>query len=311
VQGELIPQEELPEVRGKSMAALAYSRQRRADLLDLFKGHPPSSIMRKALIDDRSEAEKGVHGSYTETAGKYVTEGMSDAEKAAFSISDAGCHNGALSVFPQNVGRSIMLLYSEPGDIVVDPFAGHNSRMEFCVKEGRHYVGYDISERFMKLNKERAKVLRANLPGVEIVLHHADSRHMAKTRDGFGDFTITSPPYYDIEQYGDEAEQLGKMPTYEAFLDDLQLVLASNYRCLKPGAYAAWFVNDFRRDKRFHAYHMDLVDRAKRVGFIFHDILIVDLGGSFREAFLNQIVEQRIIPKRHEYGLIFRKPEAP
>lgn len=308
-QDELFKTEQLTEVRGKSLESLAYSRQRRADLLELFKGHPPSSIMRKALIDDRSEAEEGVHGSYTETQGRYVTDEMSDAERSAFAISDAGCHQGALSVFPQNIGRSILLLYTQPGDIVVDPYAGHNSRMEFCAREGRHYIGYDISERFMKLNKERAKTLRAYLPGVEIVLHLSDSRFMAKTKDGTGDFTITSPPYYDIEDYGDEAEQLGKAPTYEAFLDELQKTMASNFRCLKPGAFSAWFVNDFRRDKKFHDYHIDVVQRMRAVGFIFHDLLIVDLGGSFREAFLNQIVEQRILPKRHEYGLIFRKPE--
>lgn len=306
--GELFEREQLTEVRGKSLASLAYSRQRRADLLELFKGHPPTSIMRKALIDDRSTAEEGVHGSYTETQGRYVTDNMTDAEKAAFAISDAGCHQGALSVFPQNVGRSIMLLYTEPGDVVVDPFAGHNSRMEFCALEGRHYIGYDISERFMKLNKARAAFIREKIPGTEIILHHGDSRLMARTRDNTGDFTITSPPYYDIEDYGDEAQQLGKAQTYEEFLDNLQLVMASNFRCLKSGAYAAWFVNDFRRDKKFHAYHIDTVERMKRVGFIFHDILIVDLGGSFREAFLSQIVEQRILPKRHEYGLIFRKP---
>lgn len=309
MEGDLFGKEDLQPVRGKSLASLAYSRQRRADLLDLFAGHPPCSIMRKALIDDRSEAEEGVHGSYTETAGAYVNESMSDAEKAAFSISSSGVAYGALSVFPQNIGRSILLLYSEPGDIVVDPYAGHNSRMEFCVREGRHYIGYDISERFMKLNKERAKFLRANLPGVEIVLHHADSREMAKTRDGFGDFTITSPPYWDIEDYGDEPEQLGKLSkTYEQFLNELTKTMRSNFRCLRAGAFAAWFVNDFRRDGVFHSYHSDVIDRMRSVGFVYHDMLIVDLGASFREAFLGQIVDQRIIPKRHEYGLIFRKP---
>lgn len=306
--GELFEREQLPEVKGKSLASLAYSRQKSADLIELFKGHPPCSIMRKALIDDRSAAEEGVHGSYSETAGRYVTDDMSKVEKAAFGVSDAGVEHGALSVFPQNIGRSILLLYTEPGDIVVDPFAGHNSRMELCVREGRHYIGYDISERFMKLNKARAKFLRDNLPGVEIVLHQADSRRMEKTRDGIGDFTITSPPYWDIEDYGDEPEQLGKLGDYSAFLDDLQLVMESNFRCLKPGAFCVWAVNDFRRKGEFHNYHGDVIDNMRQVGFVYHDILVVDLGSSFREAFLNQIVEQRIIPKRHEYGLIFRKP---
>lgn len=39
-----------------------------------------------------------------------------------------------------------------------------------------------------------------------------------------------------------------------------------------------------------------------------HDLLVVDFGPGLRDAFPNQIVETRILPKRHEYGLIFRKP---
>jgi hypothetical protein len=131
---------------------------------------------------------------------------------------------------------------------------------------------------------------------------------MAKTSDGIGDFTISSPPYYDIEDYGDEPEQLGKLGSYAAFLDDLQLVMQQNFRCLKSGAYCVWFVNDFRRDGKFHYFHIDTIKRMEEVGFIMNDLLIVDLGNSFREAFINQIVEQKILPKRHEYGLIFKKP---
>ena len=45
------------------------------------------------------------------------------------------------------------------------------------------------------------------------------------------------------------------------------------------------------------------------VGFTTHDILIVDFGPGIRDIFINQAIQQRILPKRHEYGLIFKKPE--
>lgn len=38
------------------------------------------------------------------------------------------------------------------------------------------------------------------------------------------------------------------------------------------------------------------------------DITITDFGRTFRSAFVNQIVEQKILPKRHEYGIVVRKP---
>jgi DNA modification methylase len=222
-------------------------------------------------------------------------------------ISGRGSLNGALSKFPQEVGRTIVLFYTEPGDTIVDPFAGHNSRMDLCVKAGRNYIGCDLSKDFMEFNRRRADILRKRFPKAEIQLHHCDSRKQP-IADSVGDFTLTSPPYWDIEYYGDEDEQLGKIDSYEEFMDGMEEVLAENFRTLKSGAYSAWFINDFRKDKVFYFYHMDIAERGRRVGFIPHDILVVDLGRCVRDCFINQAVELKILPKRHEYAVIFRKP---
>lgn len=228
----------------------------------------------------------------------------------AFSISGRGAANGALSIFARNICRTCVLLYSNPGDMIVDPFIGHNSRMEVCVREGRHYHGYDVSQRFMVDNlRIRDELLEeyGNKPKIELSL--STSERMAFTPDGYGDFTITSPPYWDIEDYGDEPEQLGKWSkTYSEFMRKMTNVAKQNYRCLKPGAYAAYFVNDFRRDGFFYSYHIDMKQALEDAGFVMHDIMIVDLGRAFRESFIAQIVKQKILPKRHEYGIIVRKP---
>ncbi len=132
---------------------------------------------------------------------------------------------------------------------------------------------------------------------------------MIKTPDQYGDFTITSPPYWDIEDYGDEPEQLGKWSkTYDDFMNKMANVAKENYRCLKSGSFAAWYINDFRRDKKFYSYHIDTKNILEAAGFVMWDIMIVDLGRAFRESFISQIVEQQILPKRHEYGIIVRKP---
>ena len=74
------------------------------------------------------------------------------------------------------------------------------------------------------------------------------------TPDQTGDFTITSPPYWDIEYYGDEPEQLGARG-YDGFLTELSAVMRENFRCLKPAAYCIWCVNDFRTYSMFFPYH--------------------------------------------------------
>ena len=237
--------------------------------------------------------------------------------RQAFGASGMSVRRGALSRFSQSVGRVLLKLYTRRDDWVIDPFAGHNSRMELCWRAGRNYVGCDVSQKFHEANVKVLEILRSERSNQLLVekflgnwvdLFCCDSRHMP-IEDGLGDFTITSPPYWDIEEYGDEPEQLGKQKTYEGFLDGVQEVAADNLRVLKPGAYCVWFVNDFRRKGVFHVYHRDLMNRMEEVGFEPWDICIVDFGGSFGASFASQIVERKMLPKRHEYALIFRKPE--
>lgn len=300
--------------KDKGLSALIESRASRAQIVALFGGveNLPCSVM-VAEKNKRGEHDKsGMARSYYSTGqlAKVETTKRNKLPKImanALRVSGSGCGAGALSGFPQNIVRSMVLLYTNPGDLVFSPFAGHNGEMEATIRTGRHYTGCDLSTEFMHHNFDRAKILRKEFPAAKIKLYHTDSRDVP-VGDSVADFTLTSPPYYAIEHYGDEPEQLGRAGTYEGFLDGLQLVMAENYRVLKPGAHCSWFVNDFRHKGKFHLYHIDVIDRMARVGFVPHDILIVDRGSSIRECFTNQIIQQRILPKRHEYGLIFKKP---
>jgi DNA modification methylase len=256
--------------------------------------------------------------SYSATQGRFTGEGHL-ANSKAFTFSGPNCRtndeNGALSRFPQNVGRILLKLYTKTGDTVVDPFAGHNSRMELCWRSGRNYIGQDLSRKFMEANRQIREMLLGEVatdlfPQTHsqafITLHEGDSRQMLAA-DCSGDFTITSPPYWNIEYYGNEPEQLGA-GDYDSFLKGLAQVAAENFRCLKPGAFCVWCVNDFRADGKFHSYHEHTCGLLREAGFYQWDIAITDLGSSFGAAFAQQVMDRKILPKRHEYCLIFRKP---
>ena len=145
--------------------------------------------------------------------------------------------------------------------------------------------------------------------GAESLSAERWARVAALLHDGSGDFTITSPPYYNLEHYGDEPEQLGLgARNYGDFLNRLQDVCAENFRVLKPGRFAVWCVNDFRLDGKFYSYHSDVIRIMQKVGFVQHDIAIVDLVSSIAAAFANQALERKLLPQRHEYALIFIKP---
>jgi hypothetical protein len=298
--------EEVLPASGKTVDSLAYSRQRRLAIMREYEGELPMSLMKAARVSREDDPD---------ASGTYAASSNVDKDDlplaSVFDVSGQSVRSGALSMFPQNIGRVVTLFYSKEGDRIIDPFAGHNSRMTLCVNAGRHYQGYDISEKFMAFNQTQAELLRHQRPSLDIQLHLQDSRRLKYTASASADFTLTSPPYYDLEDYGDEPEQLGKQRTYEDFLNGLSEVASENYRVLKDGAFAVWFVNDFRRKGLFHAYHLDTVHLMQSAGFVLWDVMVVDLGYPIRAAFAAQIIDSQILPKRHEYGLVFRVDRNP
>lgn len=298
---------------GKTEAALRQSRDGKEKLLARFGGEMPTSILKHDRSDKAIDlmVDKRSYSSMTKP-------GNVDRLKHVFKVSGQSCRgkDAALSRFPQSVGRKLLNLYTEVGQTVVDPFAGHNSRMELCWRAGRNYYGNDLSHEFMQANRQIRDILfneKQNdmfpdtYSNTQIILEEGDSRNLSFDSE-IGDFTITSPPYHDLEFYGNEPEQLGNYKRYEDFLTALGGVAEENFRCLKSGAFCVWCVNDFRKNGIFYDYHCHVIEILTNVGFIRHDMAIIDIGRSVRESFQNQIFEQKLLPKCHEYGIIMRKP---
>src|SRR3990170_3474510 len=98
-------------MKGKGISSLLDSRDKRADLITMFGGRDnvPSSVMRAKRARDFSESDEPTAKgrTYTESGWKHEDKHM----QQAFGHSNRGVHNGALSIFPQNIGRSILMLY--------------------------------------------------------------------------------------------------------------------------------------------------------------------------------------------------------
>lgn len=297
----------------KTLEHLARSKEQREQIVERLGGEMPTSILRHNSTDKATDllVEESGRG-YTDTG--FAAKNPDHPHAHLFKNSGMDVRCGALSRFPQNVGRVLLRLYTKPGMTVVDPFAGHNSRMELCWRERLHYIGCDISREFMAANfKLRDMLLAENADDMfadnaaTITLHECDSRAMPVANNA-GDFTITSPPYWDIEYYGDEMGQLGYNNSYDEFLRRLGKVAQENFRCLRSGSFCVWCINDFRKDGKFYSYHMHTAQLLRDAGFKQWDIAIIDLGNSMRAAFATQVVATKILPKRHEYALVFVKP---
>uniref|UniRef100_A0A6M3KX37 site-specific DNA-methyltransferase (cytosine-N(4)-specific) n=1 Tax=viral metagenome TaxID=1070528 RepID=A0A6M3KX37_9ZZZZ len=305
--------------RGKNIESLAISRRVRAEFIQRFGSVPYSVIRRNPTVKaiDWSAQDRS-YGKVSHTALSEV-DGIEGQEmQRAFETAYRGVRPSkarkemAISRFPQNVGQLLVKFYCPRGGIVYDPFAGHNSRMQLCYELGRCYHGFDVSITFMKANiKIRQLLYKAgkgrlipNEAWIRLELQSSDDTGLP---DDYADFTVTSPPYWDIEYYGDESEQLGKAETYETFLDKIKEHLKENWRVLKPGAFSCWCINDFRKGGEYYMYHSDIAHLGIWAGFKLHTIYIIDIGVPAQGAFVQTIQGRMAFPKGHEYCIVFKK----
>jgi site-specific DNA-methyltransferase (adenine-specific) len=56
--------------------------------------------------------------------------------------------------FPLTLAERVVRLYSEKGDTVLDPFMGSGTTAIASVKNGRHYIGIEKEEKYIKLSEK-------------------------------------------------------------------------------------------------------------------------------------------------------------
>ena len=80
-------------------------------------------------------------------------------------------------------------------------------------------------------------------------IYFQTSEHMDDLEDGSVDFVMTSPPYWNLKNYGSENE-IGKEP-YEEYLGRMQLVWDECYRVCKDDGVMVINVANRRHNKVF------------------------------------------------------------
>lgn len=81
-----------------------------------------------------------------------------------------------------------------------------------------------------------------------------DSRSMSKIENGAVQLIVTSPPYWQLKDYGN-AEQIGFNDSYETYINNLNLVWAECYRVLTDGCRLCINIGDqFARSVYYGRY---------------------------------------------------------
>jgi len=252
---------------------------------------------------------------------KYSISIWSDIKKSAEEV-----QLGHPAMFPLQLAKRLIECFTAAEDsVILDPFAGVGSTVIAADRMDKTGIGVEISPQFVDIANTRLgqRELFAAKPSASSI-DCDDARNLLEhVAPDSVDMVITSPPYWDIliqkrtadykaiRHYGDAQRDLGKIASYEEFLDALVEIFHLVFKALRPSKYCAVVVMDLRKKDKFFPFHTDLAQRlSDQVGFIFDDIIIWDRRHEYNNMRPLGYPHVFRINKAHEYILIFKKPSA-
>ena len=138
------------------------------------------------------------------------------------------------AVFPAEIPRRLVKLFSFYGETVLDPFAGMGTTALAALSLGRNAVCVDQNADYVKeIRKRCAKVQGAGSATFDA--HTGDSSSMEFVPDDSVGLVVTSPPYWNKAKYGNGSRNLGNEAVYADFLLKIRPVFRECYRVLTPG----------------------------------------------------------------------------
>lgn len=231
--------------------------------------------------------------------------GHTGARDGVFRADHESVYTGTHSVFPAPLMEMIIVRYGGAhGSSILDAFAGGPPRGLVSSIMGHRYTGFEIRQEQIDENEALLKTLK--LKGARYV---KDDGRFLDIDEQF-DCAITCPPYFDLEVYSEQQDDISNLGNYDEFNASMWLCAQAHRERMKPGAFVCIIVGLFR-DKRGELidFPADTVENFRDAGFLYWQHII--LSKNFASAAVragNAWKGHKLVP-RHENLLIFKTPE--
>jgi len=231
-----------------------------------------------------------------------------------------GASNNTSSIFDPVLTELMYRWFCPKGGLVLDPFAGGSVRGIVAAKLGYKYVGVDISEKQLVANREQWESIdrrKLDIDLIELtpadaydpVWELGDSQSIDSICEGIeADFIFSCPPYYDLEQYTDDPNDLSNM-TYDAFLKAYRSIINKSCALLKENRFACFVVGEIRDGKGIYRnYVLETIKAFIDAGLnYYNEAVLITQVGSLPIRTRKQFMAARKLGKTHQNVLIFIK----
>jgi DNA modification methylase len=133
-------------------------------IMIFFKGNRPAYFNKVPLMIPAKHAGKTFAGTQRHTNGdltaiKKTLQGRVKCPGTIWPLASSNTEGNKLKLkhpatFPDKLAENLILCFSQPGELVVDPLCGSGTTLRMSKKHGRNYIGIDISEEYCQWAKE-------------------------------------------------------------------------------------------------------------------------------------------------------------
>ncbi|MEM2383352.1 MAG: DNA methyltransferase [Desulfurococcaceae archaeon] len=226
------------------------------------------------------------------------------------------------------IPRALIEMYTEPGEIVLDPMAGSGTACIEARLLGRNCIAIDINYNAVILTyhrlywlEESAKMHKDPARSLEIDrvlktwsrVYHGDARKLNLISDNSVDLVVIHPPYWNIIEYSSSCIEgdLSCTKMLEEYLSLIREVAQELYRVLKPSRHLGILIGDTRVRKHYVPVSHYVLRIFLQAGFILKEevIKIQHRMKTTREVW-SKLKDRGFLLIYHEKLYVFRKPAS-
>ncbi len=264
---------------------------------EVLARHPTA---RDANFYDKKVAAEKQHGpmSTTEFIASHYN---SDLGEGSFASSGASSFDPVLCEFAYR-------WFSPLDGQVFDPFAGGPMAGIVAAALGKSFLGVDIRPEQVEANAaqwaEVAPRLDSDAPAPQWVV--GDSATVALP--GELDLIFSCPPYYDLEKYSDDQQDISAM-TWDDFVGTYRTIIARSVEHLRNDRFIVWQIGEVR-DKKGRLRGLPDLSRqafADAGAEPYNDAILVTLLGAVPIRAGRQFTIARKLGRTHQYVQVYVK----
>lgn len=128
------------------------------DAVRVPMGDWSQSRLRNLSDTDKRRDESRVQSGFGKKIENWVGRELAYPDNVIHMATECG-NRGHSAAFPVELPSWFIKLFTQPGDTVLDPFIGSGTTAEAALALGRHFIGIELDDKYIKVAQERIEMI--------------------------------------------------------------------------------------------------------------------------------------------------------